>query len=52
MNQNIQQKIDQYKKTAQRNLSSGSRSVSSKSVRVDSLALVIRSKKDAENGSS
>jgi hypothetical protein len=49
MNQNIQQKIDQYKKTAQRNQGSDSKPVQSKSVRVDGLAQVIRSQKDAEN---
>ncbi|NLR80093.1 hypothetical protein [Chitinophaga eiseniae] len=49
MNQNIQQKIDQYKKAAQTSLGSNPKPVRSKSVRVDSLAQVIRSQKDAEN---
>ncbi|GAA3917266.1 hypothetical protein GO495_20045 [Chitinophaga oryziterrae] len=49
MNQNIQQKIDQYKKTAQRDQGSDSKPVPSKPVHVDGLAQVIRSQKDAEN---
>ena len=49
MNQNIQQKIDHYKKTAQRSQGSNPKPVQSKFVRVDGLAQVIRSQKDAEN---
>jgi hypothetical protein len=48
MNQNIQQKIDQYKKTAQ-SQGSNPKPAQSKSVRIDGLAQVIRSQKDAEN---
>jgi hypothetical protein len=48
MNQNIQQKIDEYKRTA-RNQGSNLKPAPSKSVRVDGLAQVIRSQKDAEN---
>jgi hypothetical protein len=48
MNQVIQQKIDQYKRTAL-SQSSSPKPAQSKSVRVDGLAQVIRSKKDAEN---
>lgn len=49
MNQNIQQKIDQYKKAARTNQGGELKAVQSKSVRVDGLAQVIRSQKDAEN---
>ncbi|SEV91064.1 hypothetical protein SAMN05428988_0363 [Chitinophaga sp. YR573] len=49
MNQNIQHKIDQYKKVAQRSQGSNPKPMQSKSVRVDGLAQVIRSQKDAEN---
>lgn len=49
MNKNIQQKIDQYKKVAQRSQGSDPKPVQSKSVRVDGLAQVIRSQKDAED---
>lgn len=48
MKQNIQQKIDQYKEIA-RNQGRAPKPVQSKSVRVDGLAQVIRSQKDAEN---
>lgn len=49
MNQNIQQKIEQYKKFAQSNQDNAPKPAPSKSVRVDGLAQVIRSQKDAEN---
>lgn len=49
MNPKIQQKIDQYKKIAQRNQGGNPKPVQAKSVRVDGLAQVIRSQKDAEN---
>jgi hypothetical protein len=48
MKQSIQQKIDQYKKAAQ-NQVGNSKPAQSKSVRVDGLAQVIRSQRDAEN---
>ncbi|RFS24705.1 hypothetical protein DVR12_05760 [Chitinophaga silvatica] len=48
MKQSLQQKIDRYKKLAQ-SQGSNSKPAQSKSVRVDSLAQVIRSQKDAEN---
>ncbi|SFW68967.1 hypothetical protein [Chitinophaga sancti] len=47
MKQSIQQKIEQYKAIA-RNQGSNHKSVLSKSVRIDGLAQVIRSQKDAE----
>lgn len=48
MKQSIQRKIDEYKKTAQ-SQGSNPKPVPSKSVRIDGLAQVIRSQKDAEN---
>lgn len=48
MKQSILQKIEQYKKIA-RAKGGDLKPVKSKSVRVDSLAKVIRSQKDAEN---
>lgn len=48
MKQSIQQKIDQYKETA-RNQGRIPKPAPSKSVRMDGLAQVIRSQRDAEN---
>lgn len=49
MNTKIQQKIEQYKEIAHRNLSSNPKSVKPKAAREDSLSKVIRSQKDGDN---